>query len=459
MIYEAFVVGFKEGFKVGLVWLVLYAYLNNNGKNHLIRPFYLGITSIAILSLLSISFPSACITKENLGNIIAASFAVLLISSGFALFHASGVRLFGSLSGIWINEKVIQVIIFIGTLLFFFSDSMGTLVFLQDLSLMKEALLGTFVSSASGLIAALVFFLVVFDRLRPLWIGSFFNVPQLLLFLAMVKLLGGGIKGFAELSLIPAVQRGFMKFAHDLIHQMFVLLMIPDHMLLRTTLWNFIGFFFGPKFSSIVSLLILLVLPMMFIRHSFFNPLPAPEAANPAYKRKIVALLMSDRRKKALPIIVFIILIVFAWFSQGGESVTQLYNPKPKPVIADKGIIMIPVKDPTMDLMDGRLHKFSLTEQGEEIRLIIIRKPDNTISVCLDACEICAPEGYGQQGDHVICIFCNTPIPVRTMGEPGGCNPIPLTAATDEQFVKIELDEILRKWQFVKTGKSKEGIK
>jgi hypothetical protein len=64
---------------------------------------------------------------------------------------------------------------------------------------------------------------------KPFWLGSFFALPQLLLFFAMVKLFGSGIKGITELSLIPSVQRGFMKFIHDFVHQTFVMLMVPDH--------------------------------------------------------------------------------------------------------------------------------------------------------------------------------------------------------------------------------------
>jgi len=128
-------------------------------------------------------------------------------------------------------------------------------------------------------------------------------------------------------------------------------------------------------------------------------------------------------------------------------------------VVEDKGTILIPTNDPTMNLYNGSLHKFVLQHQGQEIRMLVIKKPDNRLSVCLDACEICSPEGYGLRAENVICIYCNTPIPVASLGQPGGCNPIPLIFSIDERFVKIETSELLKKWEYVKTGKSKEGIK
>lgn len=82
-----------------------------------------------------------------------------------------------------------------------------------------------------------------------------------------------------------------------------------------------------------------------------------------------------------------------------------------------------------------------------------VKKTDGTLSVCLDACEICPPDGYGQKGDSLVCIYCGTPIHLDSLGKPGGCNPIPLSASIEGGFVKIELDEVLKKWGFVKKGK------
>ncbi|MBI5641216.1 MAG: DUF2318 domain-containing protein, partial [Nitrospirae bacterium] len=251
----------------------------------------------------------------------------------------------------------------------------------------------------------------------------------------------------------------FMKFSHDFIHQTFVFIMVPDHQLLRTTVWNFIGFFFGSNFSVLVTLISLLFFPALFLYHSLLSPLPELPADTGAQRRKFRSILLSDRRRKAIPVLIFIVLIIGAWFLGSGESVSRLYNPKPKPVVEDKGIVMIPVNDPTMNLMDGSLHKFSLAHQGKEIRIIIIKRDNNALSVCLDACEICPPDGYGQRDDLVVCVFCNTPIPINTLGKAGGCNPIPLVSAIDERFVRIDLGEILKKWEYVNSGKGREAVR
>ncbi len=459
VVYEALGIGLKEGFKIGAVWLVFSSYLAVRERQRLLRPFTAGIILSLIFSLFIGASPQGYIAREYISSFISMSFALLLISSAGALMNAFGVKLFEPFERLLAGERVVDAAVFFTSFLFFSPDLAGTSLFLRELSVMKGRIVPTYASVTAGFLLALGAFLFPMRYFRPYSAGKFFDIPQLLLFLAVVKLLGGGIKGIGEISLIPSVQRGLMKFSHDFVHQVLVMLMVPDHPLLTTTTWNFIGILFSVNLASLESLLILLFLPLMFIYYSLLKPVPEPEARSGAEKRKIKYLLLSERRRKALPVIFFIAVILGFWFSQGGETAVRLYNPKPRPVVEEGWAVTIPLSGPAMDVRDGALHKFVLQHQGAEIRLIVIKRPDNTLSVCLDACEICPPDGYGQRGQHVICIYCNTPIPVTTLGEPGGCNPIPLAASVDSKFVRVELSEILRKWEYVKSGKSKEGIK
>jgi len=290
-------------------------------------------------------------------------------------------------------------------------------------------------------------------------LGAFFGLAQLLLFLSVVKLIAGGVSGFAELSLIPSVQRGVMKLVHDCVHQIFLFVMVPDHPLLKTTVWNFIGILFGSNIGLFAALLVLLLPPVMFLSHSFLDPLPDPPMSETGAERRAYrASVRAERRKRALPAALFVAVILASWFGSSGGSVSQLYNPAPKPLVDDKGIVLIPLTDPTMDLMDGRIHKFTISSGGETIGIMVIEKPDGKLAVCLDACEICPPEGYGQTEGHVVCLYCRTPIPVGTLGQSGGCNPIPLNAQITDTQIRIDMSDIQHKWKEVTSGKLREGI-
>lgn len=76
------------------------------------------------------------------------------------------------------------------------------------------------------------------------------------------------------------------------------------------------------------------------------------------------------------------------------------------------------------------MKKYVWSYAGHVVPFFTVRRPDGSLAVALDLCEICQPKGYAQLGaGHVFCKYCKTPIPVATVGEPGGCNPIPLPAA------------------------------
>ncbi len=483
MIYEALIIGLKEGFKLGIVWLVFYSYLALNNKKHLLKAFYSAIVVSFLLSAAVFFIQHDMILKDAISGFISVSLAVFFISSAAALYQASGVNMLYPFQGqvpvsdesgqstypLFLKkwaESIKHFIVFTASVIFFAPDIAGSIIFLKELSVMKQDALMTFFSALTGYLLVLMLFIVIIRYFRTVAIGGFFSLPQILLFLAIVKLLGGGIKGFAELSLMPSVQRGFMKLAHDFIHQIFVFLMVPDHPLLTITAWNFIGFFFGSSFASIASLLIFLMLPFTFIYYSLvkvpgaslFDKEGISEKTG-AQKRKIKSMLLSDRRKKAVPVFLFVFLILFSWFSEKGGDAQMVYNPKPKPVVVENGVVIIPISDPSMNLMDGRLHKFTLSHDGKTIRLLIIRKAEDALSVCLDACEICPydPEGYGQIDIDLICVYCNTPIPLESVGDAGGCNPIPLTFSVDERFVKIDIGEILKKFEAVKIIEFKEA--
>ncbi len=458
VVYEALTIGCKEGLKVGILWLVFSAYLNNKGSLKLIRPYAAGLIVSLLTAGAFLFIALEPLQKEYVGNVSAMSFALFLIASGGALLDSSGIRIFSWIRRYIERDAVAYAVVFPATIFFFASDFTGTAVFLKGLSSLNERVAVTFTSMLGGFFLCLGLSAAVMRLLNRRLIGSFFDLPQVLIFFSLTKLIAGGTQGFAELSLIPSVQRGMMKFSHDLIHQTFVMLMVPDHPLLKTTTWNFVGFFFGPNIASWESLFVILFLPLMFIYYSLFLPLPEPSAATGAERRKLRHGLLSEKRRKALPVIVFVCIIIASWVSESGEKVSALYLPVPKPVVEDKGMVLIPVTDPTMNLHDGRLHKFSLSHRGKEIKLIVMQKPDGKLSVCLDACEICEPDGYGQRDEYVVCIYCNTPIPAASLGAPGGCNPIPLAFTLDDRFVRIEVNEILEKAEYVNSGRSKEGI-
>jgi uncharacterized membrane protein len=96
------------------------------------------------------------------------------------------------------------------------------------------------------------------------------------------------------------------------------------------------------------------------------------------------------------------------------------------------------VSIPLAQVSDGDLHRFAATENGVEVRFWLYLKPGGKIATVLDACEICGPVGFYKGPTGVICKNCAAPINPQSVGMPGGCNPIPLTAEVTAEAVIIK---------------------
>jgi hypothetical protein len=448
LITEAAVLGGREALKLVVVWYVLRAFLSDRGRTDLLRPFVAAIALVSVAALGMAFVEPSPMVRGALARGAGYVFFLAYLGSVGALYQTTGVTLVPRNSR---GAALLGPVIFVLGAAYFLPDMAASVMYLGELAAMREAPVGAYVWAAAGFAATGAALGGLLVRLRPR-VGRFFETPQLLLFLAVLKLVAGGGIGGVELSLIPTVQRGAMKFVHDAVHQTFVFLLVPDHPVLSTTTWNFVGVLFGPNAGLGLGLFLLLAPPVLFLARIAAMPLDsaAPSGSAGAERRLRMAEVRADRIRKALPVAFFIAVILASWFASSGESLSRLYLPAPKPVVADKGLVVIPLSDPTMDLADGRLHKFALSLGGETVRLLVIRKPGGKLAVCLDACEVCPPEGYGQDGDHVTCVYCMTPIPIDTLGRPGGCNPVPVPAEISPGDIRIRIEDIDRLWRDVK---------
>lgn len=438
---EAFTVAFKVSLSVALSWLFIKSYLKSMTESR--GPSYL-IFSILFLALLFIvaTFISLDVFYKDLirrfsAYIFGVLFIIAIFSSGWSQKAGRPISVFSP---------------FIVVLLFG-ADVISLSFFLKDLSAMKQNYTGPYIAGITGLFSG--FILLFFSSGVTKRLSSLITLTGLLFCLATIKLLFGGTGGYTELSLIPAVQRGLMKFFHDFVHQLLVFFMFPDHPLLKTTVWNFIGFFFGEIFTMMATLFILVVPPLIIASKMLRRPERVPLELKGAERRRYIYDLMTLNRKRSVPLWIFLLFVTGLWFLRA-EAGPGLYIPQPKPVFEEKGFIILPIKMPGADLGDGYMHKFTFKKDQDTYKFFVFKRPDGRFSVCLDACEICPPEGYGQAKEHLMCIYCVTPIPFNTVGEPGGCNPIPVNFSLSEKEIRIEVQEIIKKWKLVHSGVSEE---
>ncbi len=89
-------------------------------------------------------------------------------------------------------------------------------------------------------------------------------------------------------------------------------------------------------------------------------------------------------------------------------------------------------------LVTAEFIRFQAQENGVDIRFWLYQKPDGKIATVFDACEICGAVGFYKGPNGVVCKNCAAPISPQSIGNGGGCNPIPLKASQTADAVIVQ---------------------
>ncbi len=100
------------------------------------------------------------------------------------------------------------------------------------------------------------------------------------------------------------------------------------------------------------------------------------------------------------------------------------------------------VRIPLADLRDTNMHFYTADANNVAIRFFVIHESGGDYVVALDACQICGWSGYRQQGQNVVCRNCGATIYIPSIGEKGGCNPIPVKSSVEGGNVVVDLSAL-----------------
>jgi uncharacterized membrane protein len=85
------------------------------------------------------------------------------------------------------------------------------------------------------------------------------------------------------------------------------------------------------------------------------------------------------------------------------------------------------------DIETGDLHRYSVNINGTEVRFLLFRKSADKVEAVFDACQICGSMGFYKTSHGIACKNCASPINPESVGQPGGCNPIPLKLIREDK--------------------------
>lgn len=99
------------------------------------------------------------------------------------------------------------------------------------------------------------------------------------------------------------------------------------------------------------------------------------------------------------------------------------------------------VRVPLAQLADAKMHFYEANVNGTRIRFFVIHIGKDYVTA-LDACEICGRQGYRQEGNNVVCRNCGAVIYIPSIGQQGGCNPVPVKSMLEAGNVVLDLSAL-----------------
>jgi GNAT superfamily N-acetyltransferase len=262
----------------------------------------------------------------------------------------------------------------------------------------------------------------------------------------VVSLLLFSSSSMIRLDLFSPLTMKVMKFAHDFVHQFFESMLIPDHLFIRSYLWGYIGLLFGKEIGFWGALCLLFIPVLLVLLAIKLERFPSvAHIRQGAQRRRLIAAALEARRRRQVVPAVSLLLLGAAVYGSLYPSV-EYWDPKPLPVTATPAGEIVIAKKGEVAIEDGRLHKYLFKSGASEVRFFILLTPAGKLTVDLDACAICKPDGYGQAEGTVLCYYCKTLIPLETVGLPGGCNPVPVPFTVKKDGVHIDSLTLANIW-------------
>jgi len=401
--FEAFIVTLREGVEAALVVGIIVAFLRREGYERYLGAVWAGIGVAAASSLLgALVLYRWAVNEEVFEGLLYLGSAVIVGSMMVWMWrhsHALSGEMKGSLARIVGRERSGSVALglFAFTFLMVFREGIETVLFLSALSLSTGSLMAI-LGVLAGLALAVVFGVLFVRGSVRIDLGRFFKITGIALFIFVLQLLINGYHELSEAGWLPA----------------------------NETTMATVGPLVKNEFFFVAAVLALPLL-MLLIPSRSRQEVAATGAAARLEKAG------SRRQGRARVLGATLGLIIFAALGLG-----FVYSQPPAALSAAASVAVGgdgTVRVPLSVFQGTKLHRFQATVEGRPVRFIAIPvepvEKGGRIATAFDACLICGPRGYYQEGSNVTCLHCGSAIYPPSIGQPGGCNPVPLTSRVE----------------------------
>ncbi len=416
--FETLTITLREGIEAALVIGIILAYLGKTNKQALKKYVYAGIiaavgASIATAVAIQMLLAEWSEFMEGLMFFIAAFFlGTMLLWMHRTSKHIKQDIEQGMESAFnkWQALGILALTFFM-----IFREGAEIVLFLSATA--KEASILTVLEGSMGLALAALFGVLFIKGSMRMNLGRFFGITGVMLAIIIFQLIIGGIHEWSEVGIINLSQTG-MKLIGPLVKESASIV--------------FTGIMLG------FLVLLFVMVPWQQVR---------TEGIEGIERRKALAAVRRERNRKTATGMVAA-FIILAFVSTQISALPAGIDPKPEKVSVTD-VVRIPAS------LDGNLHKYVCDAQTHpadcpmhgsngdaDARILAITRSDGSAAVAYDACALCGAAGYVQEGDELICKRCGAPINIDTIGEAGGCNPMPLEYSLEGDEIVIKTKDI-----------------
>jgi high-affinity iron transporter len=407
---QALVVTLREGVEAALIVGIVITYLRKIGRADLHKTVYTALGASLVGSIVA-----ALLLAQSNFNPELFEGIVMLVAAFFVVTMVWFMSRAAKTLKRDIESKVQQfsttgskVGLFLFVFLMVLREGVETVLILAAVEFTTSELMG-FLGTLIG-VALSLFFGVMFVRgsIR-IDLGKFFRVTTVILIFVAAQLVVSGLHELSESGVLPS-NKQMMSLIGPIVR-------------------NDVFFF--------ITVLALAAMMLLFEQKRRAGEVTPAEGASRAEARKAE---WTARRERMWTTAVYVssfvfILLVTAQFIYA-KSTTSLSPATPLTFAA--GTITLS----TADMKDGELRRYSLQAKGHDTRFLIYKKFDGKVVTIMDACAICGPVGFYNSGTQgLTCKNCDAPINPSTVGDAGGCNPIPLVSTIQgDQVIVTEFD-------------------
>jgi len=417
--FSALVVTLREGVEAALIVGITLVYLSKIGRPDLRRIVYYALIAALFGSIAgAVALSYAPINQDKVEGWVMLVAAVFVVSMVIFMMRTAR-KLKGE-----IENRVGSLAsggsrlgLFAFVFLMVFREGIETVAILAGVSLNSTELM-SFLGTLLGVALAVVFGVMFVKGSVRIDLRKFFKVTTVILFFVAAQLTISGLHELSESGVLPSSKR--------------------EMALIGPIARN--DYFFPITMLALVALMVLL---------EYRRRKPEGVAAQPATKAEERKLQWTARRERLWAVLVCVTAFVFITtitaeviYAEGPPPLSQAME-----VTFTNGKAVISTKD----LPQGELQRYAANINGTRVRFLLYRKPDNKIASVFDACQICGGIGFYKGATGLICKNCAAPINPQSVGQPGGCNPIPLQSTQDGDSIVISVTDLAQQTgQFLK---------